>query len=136
MKLKLIRTNRYSTCTEGKLFLDNELFCDTLEPTERELKAFSDKVPGRTAIPKGVYRISYKYSSRFCCKMMRLMDVPLFDGILIHVGNSVSDTKGCILVGVRTSPGHLSASRLTYNRLMSRLQNTLTQDELLIISIE
>lgn len=136
MKLKLLRTNHYSSCTEGKLFIDNELFCDTLEPTERQLNTFTDKVRGRTAIPRGIYRITYTYSSKFCCKMLRLVDVPMFQGILIHAGNTVSDTQGCILVGLKIADGHLSASRLTYNRLISRLLNSIKQDELITISVE
>jgi hypothetical protein len=31
--------------------------------------------------------------------LLRLMDVPGFDGILIHRGNTEDDSSGCIIVG-------------------------------------
>lgn len=123
MKLQLNRTTRAPRYTEGKLLIDNALFCDTIEPTERTLRSISDKVNGHTAIPAGTYVVEYCYNNKFGCKMPRLRDVPMFDGILIHPGNTVHDSRGCILVGIKDSDGHLSASRLTFNRLLSRILN-------------
>lgn len=54
--------------------------------------------------------------------MPRLLNVPNFEGILIHSGNTVKDTAGCILVGTRKE-NTLVNSRDTFNRLFNRLRN-------------
>lgn len=135
MKLLLQRTERTATCTMGKLFIDSTLFCDTLEPTERRLHNISDKVKGRTAIPTGVYRVEIAYSNRFGCRMPRLMDVPMFDGILIHPGNTAADTAGCILVGITDKVGHLHSSRMMYNLLRGRIDRALMCGEQVTINV-
>ena len=63
------------------------------------------KIPGRTAIPAGVYEVIVNISPRFRRKLPRLLDVPGFDGILIHRGNTAEDTSGCILVGENRERG-------------------------------
>ena len=50
------------------------------------------------------------------------MNVPAFDGILIHIGNTASDTDGCILVGRNTVVGQVPHSTETFWRLYARLQ--------------
>ena len=88
MKLKLERLYLKPDYTIGKLYIDGKYFCDTLEDQVRDL-AKERKIPGRTAIPAGVYEV----------------DVPGFDGILIHRGNTAEDTSGCILVGENRERG-------------------------------
>ena len=98
MKLKLERLYLKPDYTIGKLYIDGKYFCDTLEDQVR-------KIPGRTAIPAGVYEVIVNISPRFRRKLPRLLDVPGFDGILIHRGNTAEDTSGCILVGENRERG-------------------------------
>lgn len=74
-----IKRNPNSSCTEGKLYLNGKYFSNTLEDVER-LK----KIKNETAIPRGTYKTIINYSPKFKKEYPRLLDVPNFDGILIH----------------------------------------------------
>ena len=104
--------------TIGKLYIDGKYFCDTLEDTVR---APGVKIPGKTAIPAGKYKIKLTESLRFKKLMPRLENVPGFTGVLIHSGNTADDTEGCILVGRNRVKGKVLDSRETFARLFKIL---------------
>lgn len=150
MQLTLVRTDRQPNYTIGSLFINGEFFCYTLEDTDRYLTSDmslediqSKKIYGKTAIPKGVYfidmnAVSTKFKDRLWAKpydgkLPRLLNVPGYEGVLIHVGNTVEDTSGCILVGTECSDGFLSNSTTAFTSLMSILTNT---KEPIIITIQ
>lgn len=102
MKLLLQRDFKGLRYTLGQLFVDQVKFCETLEDAVREVPGVPVdewKVPGKTAIPAGTYRVTLAPSPRFKKMMIRLLDVPGFDGILIHDANTEDDVDGCIGVG-------------------------------------
>lgn len=123
MELTLTRTNKHKAYTEGRLEIDGTYFCDTLEPTWRDIGwgRPGRKVPGRTAIPDGRYALAVTFSPRFQRWLPLLLHVPLFEGIRIHAGNTPEDTAGCILVGIKKKPGQLIDSRLWLYRLLRHL---------------
>ena len=121
MRLTLVRTYRQGGYTSGVLFAGEEMMAHTLEPPWRNLR-MERKVKGQTAIPEGIYRVVLAPSMRFGRKMPRLLDVPGFKAILIHWGNTVADTQGCILVGRRDKNGTLRDSRRTFEKLYQRLR--------------
>lgn len=118
----------------GNLYIGRELICNTLEDTDRTLTCMMStaeirriKVYGRTAIPKGRYRVKWTVSNSFRSKSwaapyggcVPLIDgVKGFDGIRIHPGNSAADTLGCILVGRNTVRGKLTSSAETYRNIL------------------
>lgn len=115
-------------------------FCDTLEPPRRNLLNEGKwdkrlKVKGMTAIPEGRYLMRFTYSPKFGKRLFQLMDVPLFDGIRIHSGNSVKDTQGCILVGNNTKVGRLENSRAVLFKLEMMLKGFQGPDDLVFITI-
>ena len=115
-------------------------FCDTLEPPRRNLLNGGKwdkrlKVKGMTAIPEGRYQMRFTYSPKFGKRLFQLMDVPLFDGIRIHSGNSVKDTQGCILVGNNTKVGRLENSRAVLFKLEMMLKGFQGPDDLVFITI-
>jgi len=120
MKLTLKRVALKSNYIIGKLYIDREYFCDTLEDKYRDFNK-EPKVFGKTAIPYGIYKIILNYSPRFKKIMPRLLNVPNFDGVLIHIGNTIEDTNGCILVGKNKYVGQLTDSTITFIRLMNKL---------------
>lgn len=138
MRLTVIRKYKKQGYTIGDLLVDGRKFCDTLEPEDRgltstmtETEIRNRKVAGVTAIPTGCYHVrmdvvSPKYSRRtaygFCeGRVPRLVSVPGFNGVLIHIGNRKEDTKGCILVGRNVVTGGLLYSTLMFHRLYARL---------------
>ena len=115
-------------------------FCDTLEPPRRNLLNRGKwdkrlKVKGMTAIPEGRYLMRFTYSPKFGKRLFQLMDVPLFDGIRIHSGNSVKDTQGCILVGNNTKVGRLENSRAVLFKLEMMLKGFQGPNDLVFITI-
>lgn len=106
--------------TLGKLYINNEFFCDTIEDKYRDLSK-EKKVYGETCIPFGTYKVIINMSPKYGRLMPRLLDVPHFEGILIHSGNTEQDSAGCILVGERSGQKVIN-SRDTFNRLFNRLE--------------
>ena len=127
MKLKLIRTWYADTYTIGRLYIDGVYFADTLEDKNRDIDkngVFNNgekKVYGKTCIPFGTYKVILSMSSRFKKILPLLLNVPQFDGIRIHSGNTDEDSSGCILVGINDIKGRISKSTITFNSLMTKL---------------
>ena len=119
-RLTLTRTSKQGECTTGILHEGEKVLCYTLEPMWRDL-VHEKKVMGRTAIPEGKYRIRMSPSKKFHRMMPYLMEVPNFTGVMIHPGNRVEDTEGCILVGERDKPNTLVHSWKTFEWLYETL---------------
>ena len=136
MHLKLKRLD-YGAVTIGELFIDDEFECFTLEDQVRETDqpVESWKIPGNTAIPRGLYKITLDYSVRFQQTMPRLLDVEGFRGIRIHPGNTIHDTEGCILVGTAVNKNVLVASLDAYNKLYKKMKLAYHINDPIIISI-
>lgn len=121
-ELLLKRIAYRDTYTIGKLYVDGVYFCDTLEDKVRNLNR-EPKIPGKTAIPAGKYKLIINTSARFKRLLPRLLDVPHFDGILIHRGNTPEDTSGCILVGENKQIGKVLNSTYYEERLVEILKD-------------
>jgi len=129
IKLLLKRIARKPGYTIGKLFVDGEYFCDTLEDTDRldegmsldEIKKL--KQSGQTAIPEGSYKVIVNVSPKFKRLLPRLQNVPGFEGVLIHRGNTAKDTSGCILVGENKKVGMVLNSTYYEERLVELLKH-------------
>lgn len=143
MKLELRRIAKKSTYTIGKLYANGQYVCDTLEDVDRGLKQSMSldeikkkKIYGQTAIPLGTYTVvinivSPKFSRKqfyqeVCeSKLPRLLNVPGYDGILIHVGDGPKAqdlTFGCILVGENKIVGQLTNGKETFKKLYNILK--------------
>lgn len=134
MELLLERLYFKAEYTIGCLSMDGTRFCDTLEDRVRDLK-HETKVPGKTAIPAGCYEVTVNYSTRFRRELPRLLNVPGFEGILIHRGNTAADTSGCILVGENREPGKLLNSTPYELRLTALIREATERGEQTFIHI-
>lgn len=134
MKLKVERQFLKPDYTIGTLEVDGKYFCDTLEDRVRDL-SWEKKVPGETAIPAGRYEVIVNISPRFKRKLPRLLNVPGFEGILIHRGNTPEDTAGCILVGENKAKGRVINSTPYELRLTEMIERAQTAGESITIEI-
>lgn len=121
MNLFLQRQKSNEHRTHGNLYIGDKPECVTLEDPVRD----GEKIPGKTAIPAGNYKIVITKSVRFNKPLPLLLDVPDFEGIRIHAGNSEKDTEGCILVGQVRTPTTVIYSKAALEILQAKIQNEL-----------
>ena len=136
MKLRLLRENTHDETTLGNLYLDGVWFGHTLEDRDRRLEAGGVKVPRETAIPLGTYPVVIDYSNRFQKLMLHVLDVPQFDGIRIHAGNTHLNTEGCILLGEDVDGDTLVHSRVAVARLQHEVAQALDRAEAVNLTVE
>ena len=144
MEVLIDRAWKKDGYTISRLYVNGELFgCNTLEDADRGLRQDMQleeikkkKVYGQTAIPRGSYECVYTYSNRFKKMLPLLKDVPGFDGIRIHSGNSAKDTEGCILVGLNLKKGMVLNSREWTSKLVSKMKEAWNRKERVIIVIK
>jgi hypothetical protein len=114
--------------TIGRLFINGVFVCFTVEDEMRKLK-----VKGETSIPYGVYplglRWSPKFSATFNHEMIWIQNVPNFEYVLLHWGNTDDDTDACLIVGdiVGTLKGQAAVlnSKDTYKAVYPFIANHL-----------
>lgn len=116
MNLRLDRRPTAFETTLGQLFVDDSYECKTLEDSIREFK-----IPAKTCIPAGTYRITLESSPRFGPDTITINDVPEFVGVRMHGGNTAADTEGCVIVGDRVD-SETSISGGTLRGVLKRLK--------------
>lgn len=141
MELSVFRTRNNGNATEGKLYINGEFQCYTLEDEPRE-----NKVMGETRIPAGRYRVRLrtegghhqKYAAKFGFHkgMLHVTNIPNFEYVLIHIGNTEKDTAGCILVGKSVENYVLHSSTVAYIDLYQKVIGAFDKDELVFITIK
>ena len=108
MKLEVLRVSSESDSSSGLVFDitdERKFLCYSLEDEYR-----NDKVMHETRVPAGTYQIQLRkvggFNARYAKKygdfhkgMLHVQDVPGFEYILIHTGNTDEHTSGCLIVG-------------------------------------
>ena len=134
--------------TFGLLYINDEFKCYTLEDEKRNIKVKSE-----TRIPEGTYHIAFRteggfherylkrHGKHFHKGMLHIQDVPNFEFILIHTGNTDDHTAGCLLVGDRlnnnvVADGFLGSSGDAYKRIYPEIRDALLQGEEVTITYE
>lgn len=129
MEIKLVRKKGTDGFTEGRLYIDGEFECFTVEDADRHLETGGEKIQNKTAIPRGIYQVTISMSKRFKKMLIEVKDVPRFSGVRIHSGNSSKDTEGCIIVGSineRDDDDWVGGSRIAYERLHQKVKQALS----------
>lgn len=134
MDLLLIRRWFYPEATIGTLYVMTPgggfHECYTLEDPERLVK-----IPGKTGIPRGTYEVTIDWSNRFKRWMPHVLNVPGFEGIRIHAGNTVADTDGCILCGVQRDDPKILQSKIAFDLLYRKLDYAYERKQKITIQI-
>ena len=117
MKIEIKRLHKTANSTIGEMTVDGIWECYTLEDIERPVK-----IKAETAISRGTYKIIINQSNRFKRLLPLLLDVPNFEGVRIHAGNTNHDTEGCILVGRTRSKDFIGQSKKAFDSLFTKMQ--------------
>ena len=131
MNLLLRRFQRTDQSTIGRLYLDDQVVCYTLEDAVRD-----EKIYGQTAIPAGTYQIIVTFSPHFQQDLPLLVDVPNYEGVRIHPGNTAADTEGCILVGTSYGDDVVNNSRAAFALLFNNIATAIESNDQVWITVE
>lgn len=131
MKLRLMRETVTDQATIGRLFVDDVFECYTLEDVPRD-----EKVKHETCIPTGTYRVVLTHSPKFGRELPLLLNVPEFEGIRIHPGNTKDHTSGCILVGTARGTDRISGSRDAFEALLAKLRGAVKRGAPISIDVD
>ena len=124
MEILIQRTSYDNQCTQGTMSLNGAQFCYTLEPRQ-------DQSQGKPyCIPAGRYQITLYTSPHFGFVVPLLQNVPGFEDVEIHIGNSAADTHGCTLVAESQTTDWQSNSTVAFKALMQQLQSLPTGEEI------
>lgn len=142
MEIKVDRKWKKEKYTIGRLYIDGEFICNTIEDTDRGLtqsmseeEIKSKKIYGQTAIPTGRYKVlmnivSPKFSQKEfymnVCKgkVPRLEGIKGFSGVLIHSAATADNVEGCIGVGFNTEIGRLTSIKEAFEKVYSKLSSS------------
>ena len=132
MELLLERKYLKEEYTVGNLYINGVFFCNILEDKVRDLNKNGTfdcgefKIKGHTAIPYGTYEIKVTYSPKFKRELPLLLNVPSFEGVRIHKGNTAKDSSGCLIVGENKKKGMVINStkyEVELTKLLKEVQN-------------
>ena len=154
MEILVYRKWKKAEYCVGRLSIDGEIICNTIEDVDRGLddgmqdwQIRNKKIPNRTAIPTGRYVVDmtnvspkfskYPFYMEVCQgKLPRLKNVKGFDGILIHCGSDQTHSSGCILVGLNKQKGKLTDSKETFKKIYSLMKSAHDRGETIYINVE
>ncbi len=143
MELKLTRKTFTDESTIGDLYIDDVWNCYMLEDKDRNLSTDMStdditkiKVFGKTAIPRGRYQIIINFSNHFQKNLPLLLNVPCWEGVRIHSGNTAADTEGCLITGSAKSANQVQQSKVAFAHILPQLQLALANNDKIFITIE
>jgi len=118
VNLLIIRDTFTKESTLGRLFINGESFCDTLE------NPWLNNQRNISCIPEGQYKVRLRLARESATRdylHLLVQDVPNRDWILFHRGNTAKDTSGCILVGNGREQDIVENSRLAMDLVMQEI---------------
>jgi hypothetical protein len=131
VKLTLKRKGFNKTTTTGTLYRDELRLCDTLEDCDRWLEVYGKdaKITSKTAIPRGTYDVTINWSNRFKKYMLAVLEVPYFEGVRLHAGNTHENTDGCPLLGDYSDDYTVVNSKVRTQEVFDLVEETLKTEK-------
>ena len=137
MEITVLRKDFTDISTVGDFLINDNFYYYSLEDKDCQRRAdgviesWSQrmKVPAKSAIPYGRYEVVINFSNRFQRMMPLLLNVPSFERIRIHNGNTAEDTEGCILIGYTKDNNFIGNSKSAFNNFMSLLTQVLKKEK-------
>lgn len=134
-ELKVLRYNSEADFMESLFVINGKYECEGIEDEERSVKVW-----GETCIPLGRYKVELRKEGKFHelykkkfpdwhVGMLHITDVPGFEFILIHPGNTDDDTAGCYCPGRKSAPGVVSESTKAYEKLYRQIAPWLVEGD-------
>lgn len=139
MELAVTRGPNHDDSCIGDLFVDDAFQCYTLEDLVREVDGqpvASWKIQNQTAIPRGRYRVTIRFSPHFNRMMPHIEDVPGFTEVMLHWGNTSIDTDGCILVGQHRTDDAIQQARAAFDALFPMIQDAINDGDDVWITVK
>lgn len=128
MHIKVKRTYPHPKYIIGDVYVNEKWLCNSLEPS-------SWRFPYPCA-PSGTYEVKMLWSQKFYGDRPFLLAVPKRSGIMIHEGNSLDDTRGCILLGRNSVRGKVLHSRVHVQKIMQMIRECEARSERVFITLE
>ena len=138
MELLLERKWLKDKYTIGNLYVNGVFFCNVLEDKIVDINKNGTfdcgefKISGHTAIPYGKYDVKVTYSPKFKKELPLLLNVPHFEGIRIHEGNTPEESSGCLLLGENKQKGKVLNSKTYVTKLTQLLKETERKEKIII----
>lgn len=102
--------------------IEEGFLCNIIEDKFRGNDLKNKKVYGETCIPEGNYEIKMTYSAKYKKELPQLMNVPFFEGIRIHSGNSAKDSEGCLIPGMNKEVGKVLDSKFHTDIIITKIK--------------
>jgi hypothetical protein len=141
MEIRVIRKWFTQRSTISELYVNGIFSCFILEDRDRGLRQEYEheeaykgmnqqlKLPGKTAIPYGRYEVVVTFSNRFKTLLPLLLNVPVFEGVRLHPGNTDADSAGCLLPGTQRRDDAVFESRKAFNALFTLIQKATKKEK-------
>lgn len=154
MEVKIKRIAKRPLYTIGRVYIDGQYICDSIEDKDRGLtdsmtttQINKIKVKDQTAIPTGKYTLTMKvrsprfsqktYYKKYCNGYLpRIENVKGFSGILLHIGTDQNSSSGCIILGYNTIVGKVTNSQKAFETVYQILKSASDKGENITITIE
>lgn len=147
MDIRVTRRWRGLKSTLSNVVADDQAHHFFLEDRDRGLsqkmplsEILEKKVKAATAIPEGRYQVIVTYSNRFKRLLPILLNVPGYEGIRIHPGNSHLNTEGCLLPGMsylsEDGDYRVVSSVIAFDKIFAKINKAIAGGEKVWLTIE
>lgn len=102
--------------------IENQFLCNIIEDKFRGNDLKKNKVSGETCIPEGNYKIKMSYSPKYQKSLPQLLNVPYFEGVRIHSGNTAEHSEGCLLPGMNREVGKVLESKTYTDIIINKIK--------------